>query len=293
MLTPNTDRISTVNFHLWQPCNMGCNFCFAAFHDVKKDMMLPKGHLPEEDAIEIVNQLAEAEFFRKINFAGGEPTLCPWLPNLIKRAKELGMQTSIVTNGSRITDEWLGTLNGNLDIIALSIDSVNRATLKRLGRKVRGKPPITEDGYLHIISAIKRHGIRLKINTVVTSENWQEDFTGFIRSASPERWKLLQVLPIKGQNNDHINTLQITTEQFDDYVQRNRTVESDGIIVVPETNELMTESYVMVNPAGRFFDNAKGAYTYSDRILNAGVEEAFKQTSTDIQRFEERGGQYE
>ena len=49
----------------------------------------------------------------------------------------------------------------------------------------------------------------------------------------------------------------------------------------------------MVNPAGRFFDNAKGAYTYSDRILNAGVEEAFKQISTDIQRFEERGGQYE
>ena len=293
MLTPNTDRISTVNFHLWQPCNMGCNYCFATFNDVKKDMKLPKGHLPEEDAIEIVYQLAEAEFFRKINFAGGEPTLCPWLPNLIERAKKLGMQTSIVTNGSRISEEWLGALNGNLDIIALSIDSVNTATLERLGRKVRGKPPITEDGYLHIIGLIKRHGIRLKVNTVVTLLNWQEDFTGFIRSAGPERWKLLQVLPIEGQNDDHFADLQITASQFYQYVQRNRVVETDGITVVAESNELMTESYVMVDPAGRFFDNAKGTYTYSEPILKVGVEEALRQVSTDFQRFKERGGQYE
>lgn len=293
MLIPNTDTISTVNYHLWEPCNMRCRFCFATFQDVKQEMRLPIGYLPEQEATEIVNQLAEAEFFRKINFAGGEPTLCPWLPNLIKRAKELGMQTSIVTNGSKFTDEWLGALSGNLDITALSIDSVNPTTLVQLGRAVGGNSPISQDQYLHIIRTIKRHGIRLKINTVVTSENWQENFIGFIRLASPERWKLLQVLPIKGQNNDHINTLQITREQFGDYVQRNRIVESDGIIVVPETNELMTESYVMVDPAGRFFDNAKGTYTYSDPILKVGVEEALRQVSTDFQRFKERGGQYE
>ncbi len=293
MSTPNTDRISTVNFHLWQPCNMGCNFCFATFHDVKRDMELPKGHLPEEDAIEIVNHLAEAEFFRKINFAGGEPTLCPWLPNLIKRATKLGMQTSIVTNGSRITDKWLSALNSNLDIIALSIDSVNSATLKRMGRALRGELPITEDEYLDIIGAIKRHGIRLKINTVVTFVNWQEDFTGFIRSAGPERWKILQVLSIQGENDDEIDRLQITNEQFDAYVRRNRAVEAYGIAVVPETNELMTESYVMVDPAGRFYDNAKGAYSYSAPILKVGVEEALGQISTNFQRFQNRGGQYE
>ena len=293
MSTPNTGRISTINFHLWQPCNMGCNFCFATFHDVKKDMKLPKGHLPEEDAIEIVNQIAEAEFFRKINFAGGEPTLCPWLPNLIKRAKELGMQTSMVTNGSRITDEWLSALNGNLDIIALSIDSVNSETLKRLGRAVRGRQPITEDGYLHIIRAIKRHGIRLKINTVVTFMNWQEDLAGFIRYAGPERWKILQVLSIQGENHDEIDRLQITNEQFDAYVRRSRTVEAYGTAVISENNELMTGSYVMIDPAGRFYDNVRGVYNYSDPILKVGVKEAFKQISTDPERFIQRGGQYE
>ena len=293
MLTPNTDRISTVNYHLWEPCNMRCRFCFATFQDVKQEMRLPKGHLPEQEATEIVNQLAEAEFFRKINFAGGEPTLCPWLPNLIGRAKESGMVTSVVTNGSQITDEWLSNLHGNLDMIALSIDSVNPATLVSLGRAVGGNRPLAPDYYLHIIRTIERHGIRLKINTVVTSENWQEDFTGFITSASPERWKIFQVLSINGQNDDHITKMRITNNQFDAYVRRNRAVEENGITVVPESNELMTKSYVMVDPAGRFYDNAKGEYSYSDPILEVGVEEALRQISTDFQRFKERGGQYE
>ena len=27
-------QIPSVNFHLWKPCNMKCNFCFATFQDV-------------------------------------------------------------------------------------------------------------------------------------------------------------------------------------------------------------------------------------------------------------------
>ena len=285
-------KIPSVNFHLWQPCNMRCGFCFATFQDVKREMKLPKDHLPEEDCLLVVDRLAEVGF-EKINFAGGEPTLCPWVPNLIRRANEHGMVTSIVTNGSRITDQWLDNLNGSLDWIALSIDTVDPEKLKRLGRAIGGNNPITEEEYLCIIRAIKRRGIRLKINTVVTSKTWQEDFTGFIRLAKPERWKLLQALPVKGQNDAHIADFVITPEQFEAYVQCNRIVENDGINVVPESNEAMTESYVMVDPAGRFFDNAQGAYTYSLPILEVGVEEALKGVLIEPERFRRRGGRYD
>ena len=37
--------------------------------------------------------------------------------------KEHGMVTSIVTNGSRITEQFLGEVNGHLDWIGLSIDN--------------------------------------------------------------------------------------------------------------------------------------------------------------------------
>ena len=79
--------------------------------------------------------------------------------------------------------------------------------------------------------------------------------TEFIEMAHPERWKLLQVLPVGAQNDGSVPELAITSEQFNRYVARNRRVEELGISVVPENNDLMTGSYVMVDPEGRFFDN--------------------------------------
>ncbi len=84
---------------------MKCGFCFATFQDIGQEV-LPEGHMPREEALAVVEALAAAGF-EKITFAGGEPTLCPWLPDLISRARETGLTTTIVTNGSRITGGWL------------------------------------------------------------------------------------------------------------------------------------------------------------------------------------------
>ena len=78
--------------------------------------------------------------FDKINFAGGEPTLCHWLADLILHSKELGLSTSIVTNGSRITPEWLDGVAGCLDWAALSIDTVDPRKLEGLARTARDGP---------------------------------------------------------------------------------------------------------------------------------------------------------
>lgn len=284
------ERVPSVNFHLWEPCNMKCGFCFATFQDVKQDR-LPKGHMNKEDCIAVVEMLAESGF-AKINFAGGEPTLCPWLPDLIGRAKEHELTTAIVTNGTKITPDWLDSQNRTLDWIALSVDTVDPEKLTRLGR-VTHSGPISEDEYLQIAESIKERGIRFKVNTVVTSENWEEDFTEFITQARPERWKILQVLPVQGQNDSQILRDAITKEQFAAYVARNSAVKEDGIVVVPEDNDMMTGSYVMVDPAGRFFDNTKGSHSYGDPIIDVGVDEALKSVSIDPQRFLKRGGRYD
>ena len=284
------ERVPSVNFHLWEPCNMKCGFCFATFQDVKQDR-LPKGHMNRGDCITVVEMLARAGF-AKINFAGGEPTLCPWLSDLIARAKEHGLTTAIVTNGTKITAECLDSLNRTLDWIALSVDTLDPEKLKRIGRVTRSGP-MSGDEYLQIAESIKERGIRFKINTVVTSENWEEDFTEFITQARPERWKILQVLEVQGQNDRQIQHYTITKGQFDAYVARNRVVEKDGIVVVPEDNEMMTGSYVMVDPSGRFFDNTNGAHSYSESIISVGVNEALKGVSIDPQRFLQRGGQYD
>ena len=283
-------QIPSVNFHVWKPCNMKCRFWFATFQDVGQDI-LPKGHLPREECLAVVEALAAAGF-DKINFAGGEPTLCPWLPDLMRRAKELEFTTSMVTNGSCVTREWLDRVDGCLDWAAVSIDTVDPEKLKRMGRTTRAGP-LSEADYLHIMDMLKQSNIRLKINTVVTRSNYCENLAGFIANARPERWKLLQVLPVRGQNDGLVDKLVITHEEFARYVARNRYVESVGIMVVPESNDLMTGSYVMVDPAGRFFDNVAGTHVYSRPINQIGVDAALREASVDPDKFRLRDGLYD
>ena len=283
-------HIPSVNFHLWKPCNMKCRFCFATFQDVGRDV-LPYGHLPREGCLSVVDALAGAGF-DKINFAGGEPTLCPWLPDLLHKAKDLGFTTSIVTNGSRISPEWLNGVGDSLHWATLSIDTLDPRKLEELGRVTRDGP-LSEDAYLDAIGMLKERGIRLKINTVVTQSNCDEDLTGFIARARPERWKLLQVLPVRGQNDGLVDDQVIAPEQFAGYIARNQVVEIMGVAVVAETNELMTGSYVMVDPAGRFFDNTSGTHLYSRPINEVGVDAALGEVSIDPDRFRLRDGLYD
>ena len=283
-------QMPSVNFHLWKPCNMKCRFCFATFQDVGQDV-LPKGHLQREGCLAVVEALASAGF-DKINFAGGEPTLCPWLPDLIRRAKEVALTTSIVTNGSRITPEWLDCVGNSLDWAALSIDTVDPEKLEASGRTTRDGP-LTEDDYLGVIDLLKERRIRLKINTVVSRSNCEEDLTDFIARVLPERWKLLQVLPVSGQNDGLVDDQLVTPEEFAAYVARNRRVEDLGVAMVPEDNGLMTGSYVMVDPAGRFFDNTTGTHEYSRPIIEVGIDAALREVSVDPDKFRLRDGLYD
>ena len=273
--------IPTVNYHLLLACNMTCGHCFAA--------NLSKPYLAPSEAVRIVEMLSHAGF-EKINFAGGEPMLYPGLDNVIRAAKEYGMTTSMVTNGTRITDSWLDEIAEHLDWIALSIDSPHTETHMVSGR-VDKNGPISPERYLEMCSAIKRRGIRLKINTVVTIHNHGEVMAGFVSDARPERWKIMRALPIIGQNDDGAGSFEITDEQFAAYLKRNRQV--NGVTIVPEDNDQMLGSYMMIDPRGRFFDNIKGRYTYSQPILQVGIRDALKNVTTDHAKFTNRGGYYD
>lgn len=269
---------------------MRCKFCFATFQDVKHSI-LPKGHLPKEQAIEIVLQLADIGF-EKITFAGGEPTLCPWLPELIRTAKNAGMTTMIVTNGSKLTDEFLLANKSHLDWIAVSIDSIIPETNIEIGRAIIGKTPLTVSYYKHLMNRIKDFGYGLKINTVVTNKNYTENLSEIIQYAEPKRWKIFQALPIQGQNDNKIDSLQVTTEQFYHFIDTHKKMEAITNII-PETNNDMKGSYAMVDPAGRFYDNAMGKHNYSKPILEVGARIAIQQVNYDFNKFIERGGIYD
>jgi len=65
----------------------------------------------------------------------------------------------------------------------------------------------------------------------------------------PERWKVLRVLPIVTDD------LAVTDTQFSHFIEVHRALRS---IMCPEDNSDMFESYLMIDPRGRFFQNARG-----------------------------------
>ncbi len=271
--------IPSVNYHLWKACNYRCKFCFGSFNDVKNN------NLKQVEAENLLKKLVDFGF-EKITFSGGEPTLCPFLPKLLEIAKKGGMTTMIVTNGSKLDFNWLQLNSKFLDWIALSIDSVNEKTNTLSGR-YNGKLVFDELQYLSLIKMIKDFKYKLKINTVVSRFNVLEDMNEFINKVNPNRWKIMQALPIKGQNDKCLEDFVITDKEFNIYLNRHKTSN-----YIKENNYDMRGSYLMIDPIGRFFENINGIHKYSSEINTVGVKQAMTEINYCFKKFINRDGIY-
>jgi radical S-adenosyl methionine domain-containing protein 2 len=268
---------------------MRCRFCFTTFNDIRKEYgrQVP---LSRDPLLALAQQIGSR--FQKISLAGGEPLLCPCITEIIGALKKQGTVTSLVTNGSLliVRPKILGQLSGCLDWIGLSVDSAVPSTLMALGRTKNGQPFQMAD-YVMLAERIRKSGIRLKINTVVTALNYKEDMSIFIQAMAPERWKVFQVLPIQGQNDGKIDDLLIGPKEFTAFVVRH--MPKFAGVMVAETNEVMLGSYAMIDPAGRFFDDTAGKHNYSEPIQQIGIDAAFSQVRFLRERFDKRGGRYQ
>jgi radical S-adenosyl methionine domain-containing protein 2 len=266
---------------------MKCKFCFATFYDLG----LVKHNL--EKSKKIISEIAK-NGFSKITFAGGEPTLIKELPEIVKYAKELGLITTVVTNGAKLSqNSLLRKLAPYLDWVALSIDSMNDELNIKSGRAINGgNTAITESFFIELIKELKQLNICVKINTVVSNYNWKENMNAFITSVKPDRWKILQALKVEGQNDEFQDNFIVTNTQFEKYLNRHNKSLSLLTNAV-EKVELIKGSYLMISPEGKLYDNTGESYVYSDPILEIGLNKALKQINFNKEKFIKRGGYYD
>ncbi len=254
-------------------------------------MYRQKRYLSQEEMLQIIDEIADYGI-SKITFAGGEPLLCKWLPNLIIHAKKRGLITMIVTNGWLLSQDWLFALKGKLDWVTLSIDSLTTEHQLAIGRSNKNTV-LSQMDYQHRIDWIRDNGMKFKMNTVVCSVNHEENISSFVIENQPNRWKIFQALPIEGQNDFHIADMLITSEQFRNYIDRHQYVVTHDIELIAENNDLMTGSYLMIDPLGRLYDNINGSYHYSQAINEIGFNNALQQITVLKDKFHERGGVYD
>ena len=136
-------------------------------------------------------------------------------------------------------------------------------------------------------------GIRLKINSVITKLNYQQDLSEVILDIKPDRWKVFQLLVVKGVNERALD-LEITDFEFKRFVEKHRWIRKNGIDFTPEWSNDMMGSYVMLLPDGRFFQNFTGNYTFSrNTIFDCAVESVLSEVGWDRGKFLRRGGDYQ
>lgn len=230
----------------------------------------------------------------KVNFAGGEPLLNQHLGEYLRHARQLGLKTSIITNGSLIRRTWLHAYGPFIDQVGISIDSLDDDVNKEIGRGY-GKHVHTTRRAIGWVQSLNQElglDIKLKLNTVVLKNNHTEDWNSFLQDLAPLRWKVFKVLSIEGENDHSYDDLAITDQQFQAFVERHESLANHGVVMAPENNEEMTLSYVMMTPDGKLYQNGSGKYVYSDPVLDVGFGSALTQVGFDYGTFEKRGGAY-
>jgi len=284
-----------VNWHLEAYCNYGCRFCYAPLTEQR---LMPR--LSEEEGTSMIEDLSSSGV-EKINFVGGEPMLHPHLEAWIVASKSCGLTTSIVSNGTRMTEGWLTKMRPHLDWLGLSIDASNDEMHALMGRGLKGE--ITSGFSRHLERSTKvweiarRLGYGLKLNTVVTSVNSDDDMSELVGFLKPHRWKIFKVLRIEGENDGRVEPLLISQEQFEKYMARHRRYLQDfeGTQIVSEDNEDMLGTYAMIDPQGMVYTNLHSRYHYSKQSVgDIGFLAAWAQVMDGFSNigFERRGGKW-
>ena len=267
-------RVQSANIHLNGRCNYHCAHCFDTC--LPKRCMIPedwKGHLEYLKSIGIT----------KINLAGGEPFLYPYLEEMCILVKSMGFTVSIVSNGSLITKERIEGLAGTVSWIGLSVDSPEEEDELRIGRN-SGKG----DHLKHIIEVAgwaHRCGMKVKLNITVVRQSWNRDFHQLIKSVRPERVKAFRAITLKNANDNRPDTWSITEKQYRLFKTRHQDVES----MVFEDNSDMIGTYLMFDPLGRWMVNRNGEKRFLpfEQLRRDGLE-----SMIDVDRYFNRNGVY-
>ena len=144
-------------------CNYACNFCF---HTTKNLNILPL-----DEAKRGLRLLAD-DGMRKLNISGGEPFLKPTFIGEIFRycKEELKLEScSVVNNGSKVSEKWLDTYGQYLDMMAISCDSFDAETNKKIGRIDQAKKGDHVGRVFEVAEWCRQRGIKVKINSVINA----------------------------------------------------------------------------------------------------------------------------
>lgn len=226
------------NFHLTDSCNFRCKFCF-----VKKGFK-PLSFSTAKIIVDRVKEYFDEKGITdgRINIAGGEPLVSGYIQELIDYIYSKGIRVSIITNGYLLDEKFITNNKNKVEKIGISIDSINDNTNIELGRCDSKGRVYDYESLVKNCMLIKQYGIELKINVVASKINYNEDIIQLLDDVKPDRFKILQMIPI----TDYAKENALTDEEFANYCKK-----YDGYLTVYENQCHICNAYIIIDSEGK------------------------------------------
>lgn len=109
-------------------CQLNCNFCY-----FNSKMNKYKDYLPAENWINLINELKRNNVIY-LSILGGEPTMYPYIDEILKHVDKIKMKTTITTNGVYIKDSTFNIIcNSKYITPTISIQSLGNYNKDSMG----------------------------------------------------------------------------------------------------------------------------------------------------------------
>jgi MoaA/NifB/PqqE/SkfB family radical SAM enzyme len=171
------DGFDTLFLELLGRCNEKCVHCYADSAPTVSDA------LPRDVVMSIIAQAAAAGF-RRVQFTGGDPLLCDFLPEAVARAAELGIaHREIYTNGLALSDSLADALAPSRPSFAFSFYSLDPDVHDGVTRT-----PGSHRRTLAAIDRVVARGLRCRVAVVVMEQNAEgvDELVEFLRARGVE-----------------------------------------------------------------------------------------------------------
>jgi radical SAM protein with 4Fe4S-binding SPASM domain len=145
-------------------CNQSCRYCYNAW---KRGFALESELLDAAGWCALIEKLQEETGCRRVTFSGGEPLLHPGFREILAFCRRRGMESVLITNGQRLTDETLTfCMEQGVRMFELTLLGSDAATHEGLTRL-----PGSWEGVLEAMARLYRAGATWCGVFVATREN--------------------------------------------------------------------------------------------------------------------------
>ena len=273
------NAFDVINFHLTESCNYACTYCFAKFNNLKELGLPDWMNLVDK----VHNYFLENDIHDgRINLAGGEPLLLSYLEDLIDYIHSKEIKVSIISNGSLLTKSRIDAWTGKVDTLGISIDSIRNDTNLIIGRHFNRKT-LDLNHLVNLLHYAKSKHMKVKINTVVSKLNLDENLNQLYDQFHFDRVKLLQVRINRNCNEFSIKH-SITSEEFVDYCSKIN--DYDTLVIEPEQD--IECAYIVIDPQGYLVTNKNQNHQKVGHLKDASLSLLIEAAGINYETFSKR-----